>query len=55
MAQIKALESDGVINEDTGTSIMQNSYTVINDALNQMHLYLDEPLAYYKAVKAKDY
>lgn len=55
MAQIKALESDGTISEDTGTSIMQNSYTVVNDALNQMHLYLDEPLAYYKAVKAKDY
>lgn len=55
MDQIKALIEDGVVSADTWNEILSNSYWVIEKALNQMHLYLDEPLAYYKAVQSKDY
>ena len=55
MRQINALVEDWVVSWDVGNEILANSYWVIEKALNQMHLYLDEPLAYYKAVQWKDY
>lgn len=55
MDQIRALVADGTVSADTWNEILANSYWVIEKALNQMHLYLDEPLAYYKAVQSKDY
>ena len=55
MDQIRALVENWDITSQVGNEILANSYWVIEDALNQMHLYLDEPLAYYKAVQSKDY
>lgn len=55
MAQIRALVDSGAVTPQVWNEILQRTYQVAENALNQMHLYLDEPLAYYKAVQNKDY
>lgn len=53
--QIQALEENGTINSQVWNEIWQLSIQFANNKLDQMHLYLDEPLAYYRAVQWKDY
>ena len=51
---INSLVESWKISSDVGNEIENNSIGVIRDAVSQMHLYLDSPLAYYAAVREKE-